>query len=258
MGTKQPSAKEKDIAMTETNDDFTVLASDPEATSLVKKGITEILKDGSKITLADLFQTVLSPKTDVVSKKPPVPQKLSEDALEAIKRLPEVFGGTVVTADRALSKAELKAIVEEREVVDKVLKAITKRKDESIREVLANHLDHQIPEDQREGMRTDAKGHYAPWDTQNVPVDGTDLKVQRSVSGGKPSLTIEAVEDLHEQGLIDRKTYLAITKKPDLPRVLDEEGLHKAIQKNPSLFFLLATKAEAKPPVTTIKVVPNS
>jgi hypothetical protein len=235
-------------------EDFTELARDPEATALVKKGIVEILKPRAKLTLADLFQTVLSPKTSVVSKSPPVPQKLSEDVLDAIARLPEVFGKTIVTVDRALTNKELATIVEERQVIDKVMSVLKTRKDDSIREVLANHMDAKIPEDQREGMRTDAKGHFAPWETQEVEVEGTDMKVQRYASGGKPNLTIQAVEDLHEEGLIDRPTYLTITKKPDLPRVLDEDGLHKAIQKNPGLFFLLATKAEAAPPTTTIKV----
>lgn len=233
----------------------------PETAALVKTGIAEVIK--GKVSLADLFQRVVhKPQPAVPDKKPPVPQKLSADVLDAIKRLPDVYGKTVVTADRALTKEEAKAIVEERTVIDKVMTALKRRKDESIREVLANHADHVLikgmTEDEIASLRKDKNGHFAPWDTQDIPVEGTDLKIQRFASGGKPNLTIESVELLHAAGKIDRKTYLAITKKPDLPRVLDEAGLHAAIQKDPRLFFLLASVAEPTLPTTTVKVCKNT
>lgn len=234
----------------------TDLAKDPEATALVKVGVLQILQ--GKMTLSDLIDAVVHPTPKTVEKKPPVPQSLTPEVIEAIQRLPEVFGKTVVTADRALTNAELKAIVEERATIDKVLTPLTKRKDESIREVLANHMDHKAERDENREERTDAKGHYAPWETQNLPVEGTDLKVQRFATGGKPKLTIAQIEALHAEGKIDRPTYLAITKKPEQPRVLDEDGLHKAIQKDPALFFLLASVAEPTTPTTTVKVVKNS
>lgn len=237
------------------------LAEHPQTAALVKMGISEVMK--GKISLADLFQRVAErPAPEVPDKKPPVPQKLSAEVLDAIKRLPDVFGKTVVTADRALTKEEAKAIVEERSVIDKVMTALKKRKEESIREVLANHADHVLEKGLSEKavktIRKDAKGHYAPWDTQDIPVEGTDLKIQRFSTGGKPNLTIEHIEMLHAEGKIDRKTYLKITKKPDLPRVLDETGMHEAIQKDPKLFFLLASRAEPTLPSTTVKVVKNS
>lgn len=232
--------------------DIASLGEDPKVAGLVKAGMAEVAK--GKISLADLFQSVIAkPDTTVPDKKPPVPPALTEEQKEALKRLPEVYGKVVVTADRSLTAKERAALVEERQTIDTLLAPLKKRKDESIREVLSNDFDNMLSDEEQESARVDAKGHFAV--KQEQPVEGTGLKVQRIVSGGKPNLTIEHVEALHAEGKIDRKTYLAITKKPDLPRVLDESGLHQAIQKDPRLFFLLGSVAEPTTPTTSIKVV---
>jgi len=179
--------------------------------------------------------------------------KISEEALEAIRRLPEVYGKVVPKTDRQLSRQELVDIVTERQIIDTVLKVIKERKDESIRETLANHLDNVYK--QPEGSRppgTDTKGHLAV--KQDVEVEGLGKKVARSVSGGKPYLDIAGVEMLHAQGKIDRKTYLKITKRTEVPRVLDQEGLVKAMKEDPDLGFLLAGVTKHTPTITTITV----
>ncbi len=233
------------------------VTSDPaeteETKALVKRSMAEVVK--GKVNFSDVLQRVLNFKPTVVDKTPVRPKALTEDQKAAIQRLPEVFGQVVVAADRPLSKAEAKAIVEERGVIDTVIKVLTERKDKGIREVLANHMDHQVSEDQREGMRTDAKGHYAPWETQEFEVEGTDKKIQRFATGGKPQITYADIEQMEQDGVIDRKTYLALTRKPDTPRVLDEAGLHAAIQKDPALFFKIAQYAKPTTPTTTVKVV---
>ena len=230
-------------------------SSNPAVLALVAKTMEQVV--AGKISLSDMFATIATIEDpQVPDKKPPVPKALTDEQMEAIKRLPEVYGTVVVTADRALTPKEQRAIVEERMVLDTLLTVLEKRKSESIREVLANHLDHVLDAEKQATARKDKVGHYA--EKQDVPVDGTGMKIQRSVSGGKPNLTMAEIEALHTAGAIDRKTYLAVTKKPDLPRVLDESGLHKAIQKNPALFFLLASVAKPTLPQTTIKVVKDS
>jgi hypothetical protein len=231
---------------------FSDLAERPEIKALVTQGMTQVTT--GKMTLADLFQAIAAkPDPAVPDKKPPVPLPLNEKQKEALKRLPDVFGKVIVTADRALTKAERAALVEERQVIDTLLAPLKARKEESIREVLANDLDNHLTDEQKAEARRDTRGHYAV--KQEIAAEGTGLKVQRSVAGGKPTLTIRHIEALHVEGKIDRPTYLAITKKPDLPRVMDEDGLHKAIQKDPRLFFLLGSVAEPTTPTTTIKVV---
>lgn len=231
------------------------LAEDAKSLALVRDGIAKVQK--GSISLSDLMAAVVGEgSTEVASKKPPVPKALTDVEQAAIKRLPEVFASVVVTADRALTKKEAAALVEERAIVDTLLAVLKKRKEESLREVFANHLDNLLSDEEKAQARLDAKGHFAV--KQEAPVDGTGQKIQRSVSGGKPRLDIAHIEDLHREGKIDRKTYLAITRKPDNPRVLDEAGLHAAIQKNPALFFLMASVAQPTTPITTIKVVKDS
>ena len=232
-----------------------VLADDPQIRSLVQQGMEKV-REG-KIRLADLFDQIAKREDpEVPDKRPPVSPSLTEKQTKALERLPQVYGRVVVTADRKLTTKELTTLVEEREIISTILTPLEKRKTETIREILSNHLDHLVPEEERPSARKDRKGHFAV--KQEVSVEGTGKKVQRSVSGGKPVLSIQHIEDLHAQGQIDRKTYLAITRKPDLPRVLDEDGLHKAIQKDPRLFFLLGSVATPTNPTTTINVANDS
>jgi hypothetical protein len=225
---------------------------DEQSLDLVRQGMR--LVSSGKTSLLDLLATT-GKVVDTTQRdlKPPTVPSLTEEELEAIKRLPEVFNRIVVTTVRKLTDSEARAIVVERDTIDLVLKALTPRKEKAIRETIANHLDLLIPTEERKALPRDKAGHVAK--KQDVAIEGTGKKMQRSVSGGKPNLTIDHIERLHREGRIDRKTYLAITKKPDLPRVMDETGLHKAIQKDPALFFLLAEVAEPTTPTTTIKVV---
>lgn len=233
-----------------------ILSQDDKALALVKSGMEQVAK--GKMSLSDLFQSVVArPDPAAPDLAPPAPPKLTEEQKAALTRLPDVYGKVVVTAVRKLSHKEAAALVEEREIIDTLLGPLKKRKEESIREVLANHMDLVLTDEQKAQARRDRKGHYAPRTTQNEPVEGTGKKIQRSTSGGKPVLTIEHIEALHKDGRIDRPTYLKITKKPDMPRILDEDGLHRAIQKDPSLFFLLGSVAEPTTPTTSITVVPD-
>jgi hypothetical protein len=230
---------------------ITAPADDPKMRELVVQGMRQI--DKRKMSLADLFDAISPKRAEVVDKTPPAPPALTEAVLDALRRLPDLYGKVVVHSDRKLTKTEAKAIVEERDAINTVLGVLKSRKEESIRDTLANHLDHVLTDEQRQGARTGKRGDYAV--KQEEVIEGTGRKIQRSVAGGKPNLSIQAIERLHAEGLIDRPTYLKITRKPDLPRVIDEAGLHQAIQKDPRLFFLLGSVAEPTVPQTTITVV---
>lgn len=225
-----------------------------EVRGLVRKAMDQVFS--GKTTLADVFGSVAGVGFAKVERKPlpPVPA-ITDDQLEALKMLPSLYGQVVPSSPRKLTQPELRALVTERNLIDKILGFVEKRKSESIRETLANHFDATVPKSD-EGHPTDAKGHYAV--KQEEPVPGTGLKAQRIVSGGKPSLTIAMLEKALADGVIDRKTYLACTRKPDSPRILDEHAMSQAIKKNPPLLFLLASVAKPTSPTTTIKVVPDN
>lgn len=231
---------------------------EPETRALATKVATEVAS--GKIALADVWASLNGHPTvpEVVGeRKAPVVRAMTDTERAALQRLPEVYGKVTPTKDRALNATELHDIVEEREVLDVILALCKKRKDESIRETLANHLDHvyEVPEG-AEPPPVDEKGHYQI--KHEIPVPGTDKKVQKTVSEPKPFLSMAAVQKAHEDGLLDRKTYLAITKQPEVPRVLDEDGLVKAIKRDPSLLFRLAPLTETPKKTTTIKVAKNT
>lgn len=210
------------------------------------------------ISLVDVWDVLVSgdhskSRTPAV---PPAPSSLSDAQKDALKRLPEVYGKVVPKTVRRLTAVEARAIVEERDVIDTIMGVLKTRKDVSIRETIANHLDMllegEYTPDQLEEIPLDAKGHYQ--EKQEASIDGSGRKFQKTISDPKPTLGIAAVEKAHKDGIIDRKTYLKITRKPDLPRVLDEDGLIRAMKADPALLFTLAPLTEKAPSTTTIKV----
>lgn len=188
-----------------------------------------------------------------VDKTPPKPLQLSEHVLKALKTLPDVFGKVSPKTDRKLTKDEIVSLVYERDLIDAVLSPLKHRKDESIREALANHADAVLDEQQKKSASTDRKGHYAV--RQEFSVEGIGRKVLRFPSGGKPVLTTQDVEQALEDGVIDRATYLKITSKPESPRVLDTAKLIEAGKKDPALLAILAHRAGRTPITTTVRVV---
>lgn len=234
----------------------------PEATpsqrEVVQKAVAKIAA-GKNVDLGAVWSALLGERSAEVAKvgsrQVPDVVALTDEQRKALRRLPEVYGSVVPLEDRRLTEDEMEAIVVERTVIDTILAPLKKRKEESIREVLANHLDHLLEAETPEADRpsSDPKGHYRT--RQDVSVPKTGKKVQRTVTDPEPYLTAAAALRAYEDGAIDRATYLKITTKPDVPRVLDESGLTKAVKKDPSLMLALAQYTERNDPVTTIKVV---
>lgn len=233
----------------------TVKASiqEDEASALATRVAAQVAS--GKITFAEVWGALSEPPSAEVAKPgertAPVVKAITDQQRLALSRLPEVYGSVVPLEDRALTEEELVRIVEERETIDTILALVKTRKDDSIRETLANHLDHVLVFDEEPPV--DSKGHYQV--KQEVHVEGTSKKIQKTVSNPKPVLTAEAVLDAYERGEITRETYLAITKVPDVPRVLDEAKMAKAVKKDPSLLLTLSRLAKTPAKTTTIKVV---
>lgn len=224
----------------------------PEITALVSKAVEEIASGKIELSevLARLSDLAPTPAVPVVH----VPA-ITESQRQALSDLPDLYGRVVPEGRRLLSEDELVDIVTERVAIDAVLAFAKKRKDESIRETLANHAD-LVAEVEREGddpLPTDAKGHYAV--KQEIPVAGTGKKVQRLVSGGKPELTSALLLAAVDSGVLTREEFLSLTKMPESPRVLDSTKVGVALKRDPGLLFRLAEVAQPVAPITTIKVV---
>jgi hypothetical protein len=228
-----------------------------EQAALVRTALAEV--ERGKATLADVVKAVLGTPAaapePAVEPAPPVPLSLSDKEKAALARLPEVYGKVMPTKARALTHPEAAAIVEEREVIDTLLKILKSRKDDSIREIIAFHLDSVAADEARTGAERDDKGHLLL--KQEVVVDGTSRKFQRILNEGAPVMPSAA--DLlaeYEAGRLTRMEYLALTSVPEVPRVFDPDKARVAFKKDPGLLFRVARLAKPGKKTSTIKVAP--
>lgn len=207
--------------------------------------------DAGKIAFSDVLAGLLSGEVEApaVQHKAVRAKSITDEHLVALKRLPDVYGVVDPVEPRALTAQELAQIVEEREVIDKILGLLSKRKDESIRETLANHLDESLPEEARNGAHVDGKGHYVV--QQEQPVPGTGLKVQAITSDPKPRLDGAALLALYEAGDLSREDYLRVTKAT---RSFDEAKARQEFKKDPGLLLRLGLAIKKSDPTLTIKV----
>lgn len=216
------------------------------------------LVDTKGMTFGEALDTVLSEQVKTVSGRPEAikPSPITEAQKEALAKVADVYGRVAPSSPRLLTKDEAKDIVEERQVIDTVLGLLEARKSKSIRETIANHLDRLAEKDGAdEHTEKDRNGHYAL--KQDVPVEGTEVKMQRSVSDPKATVDSARLADLHAAGLIDRATYLSITSVPPVARIFDEAKARKAIKANPGLLSLIAQATTKPAKTTTIKVAPH-
>ena len=214
--------------------------------------------DGSKgkISFAEAVAKVLDDAVAVekVTPKAETPVPITDEHRAALARVVEVYGKVAPHTPRLLTAAEQRDIVDERQVIDTVLTLLAKRKDTSIRETIANHLDKVAEKDGVADKDTerDAKGHYVL--KQSVPVPETSAALQRIVSEPKPSISNQLLHDLWQDGTLTREEYLSLTVVPEVQRVFDEDKARKAIKKDPALLAKIAKATTARAKTTTIKV----
>lgn len=231
-----------------------VVASD----AVVAQMLSLIDASKGKLTFAEALEKVLSAEVKTVAARPeavkPIP--ITEEQRAALAKIPEIYGKVAPSSARILSKAEAKDIVEERAVIDTVLGLLAARKDKSIRETIANHLDRDAETHlgADEHTEKDANGHYAL--KQDFPVEGTSLKMSRSVTDPKATVSSAMIEELHKAGVFDRAEYLSITSVPEVARNFDEAKARKAIKANPGLLSKIAQATTKPAKTTTIKVAP--
>lgn len=212
-----------------------------------------------KLTFAEALDSVLSGEVKTLAARPeavkPIP--ITEAQREALTKIVDLYGKVAPSSARILSKEEQRQIVEERTVIDEVLGLLATRKDKSIRETIANHLDRVAEKDlgADEHTEKDRNGHYAL--KQDEPVEGTMQKLQRSVTDPKATVSSAMLLDLHVAGVLDRAEYLSLTSVPEVSRTFDEAKARKAIKANPGLLSKIAQATTKPPKTTTIKVVPN-
>lgn len=242
--------------MTDTSTEL--VSADPKVAALVKGAMLEV--ERGKYTFGDALVAVLGDQIPDAPVKPKAVAaiKITDEHRQALARIVEEYGQVVPETPRLLTPDEQAAIVAERDTIDVILGLLTKRKDTSIREAIANHLDRLAeaeaggPDAARERYGVNKDGHYTV--KQDVPVEGTTRKMQGIVGEPSPTVSSEALLEAHERGDLTREEYLAITRVPEVGRVFDEAKAREAIKKDPELLFKIA-RTTVKPAKTlTIKV----
>lgn len=218
------------------------------------------LREKVDADLPALLVEAFVPKTDkeTVARTSVKVPALTDQNRTDLKVLPEIFGQVQVSEPRALTDTEAKALVEERDVIDRLMLVLKKRKDETLRSNLANHLDALAEEAGlvTEDTPRDKDGHYIV--KQDVPVEGTGRKIQRIVSEGKASVDSAMLERLHEEGVLSREEYLSLTSPPTVKRNFDPDKARKAVLKDPALLEKIAAAVKAPRKTNTIKVANDS
>lgn len=233
-----------------------VAASDAALVATANKVVDLIETKG--LTFGEALDAVLEGEVKVVAGRPEAvkPMPITEAQKTALAKIPDIYGRVAPASSRALNKDEARDIVEERATIDVVLTLLKARKDESIRETIANHLDRLAEKDGAdEHTEKDRNGHYAL--KQDVPVEGTEAKFQRSVTDPKAVVSSKMLLDLYAAGILTRSEYLAVTSVPVVARQFDEAKARRAIKKDPGLLSKIAQATTRDPKSTTIKVQPN-
>lgn len=224
-------------------------------TGLTDQALTQIADTLRSSSDADLVALLVDSFTVTTTSTAPVPVKipaLTEQHKADLRALPEVFGKVAVTEPRLLTETELRDLVVERDTIDRLMAVLKKRKDETLRENLANHLDRLAEEQGVSTDDTDAKGHY--FVKQDLPVEGTGRKVQRIVAEGRATVDSAMLARLEEEGALTREEYLSLTSLPEVKRNFDPDKARKAVLKNPALLEKIAVAVNAPRKTVTVKV----
>lgn len=229
----------------------------PELGALVKTAMIQIEAGG--LSFGEALAAVLGGemKKEEVTPAAVKPIRITEEHRAALAAIVEQYGEVAPETPRLLTEQEQAAIVRERDTIDTILNLLKKRKDESIREALANHLDRLAeaeaggPEQAEARWGKDKYGHYTV--KQDVEVPDTGKKIQGIVGEPKPTVSSAALYQAHLRGDLSREDYLAITKVPEVQRVFDEDKARAAIKKNPAILLKIARATEVPAKTLTIK-----
>lgn len=222
--------------------------------------ITSLLStlDLGKVSFAQAVLDLVATETEQVpiKRQSTEASPLTAEQVKAIEMLPEVFGQVSPAEPRALTQDEAERLVNERHVIDVVLSVLSNRKDKTIREALANHLDATLEAEGAVDSDTPRSkdGHYLVKSSAKVP--GAAKTIDATVSNPSPKVSSALLLDMFENGDLTREEYLSVTAVPEVARDFDEQKARKAIKKNPALLAKIAKATTRSAPTFTVKVNP--
>jgi hypothetical protein len=231
------------------------MTTDPESKALeaVPKEALDGINTGS-ITWANLARLLVRDRPTEVAPRPtklPIPARITEEQILAMKRLLEIFGSVVPTVRRALEPKERAALMDERLVIDTVA-AMAEGRKEGIRTTVLNHLD--VTKESNNGGQpldtaTDKDGHYLADDKDIVTAGDSDKVFSWETSTFEPEINLaklKALSDDPDEPMFTHNDWLAMTEQT---RVWDEHKTMALLKRRPELLSIIARAAEpAKAP----------
>ncbi|WP_428957799.1 hypothetical protein [Streptomyces sp. cg35] len=159
-------------------------------------------------------------------------ERVGEDLMRNIAALPAAFNRIDPKSKRALTKPELAALLEEKQLIDAVEKAIKKRKSR-LHSIISDHFD-RVAERRKlagEDTLTDAKGHYliaSKGSPEEAPIEGSGRYFTRERASDTTTFSMSALLEGVASGEISRADYLACTR-PVRTREIDEDKLSRML-----------------------------
>lgn len=214
----------------------------PENASLearTKAGIEKV--NSGSVKLADLLKVLAPPPANPETKPASVlAAVIPKTTVEALERLPEVYGSVVPTERRALTTVEVSSLMDEAQTIGSIEKTMAKRKAD-IRTTVFQHFDVTL--EGTEGFDPDAeprdKDGFYVHEAKAETEPGQEYTFTREVREPAPSLSEKDLYDLIDDESVEftKEDYLAMTRQV---RILDEAAITIALRKKPELVAALA------------------
>lgn len=179
--------------------------------------------------------------------------EVAEDARKAVSAFYDRLRAVEVPSTRReLTPEEAKNLLEVTDLAKKAKQAIAKVEgtDGVAREAVFNAMDVALEWAHNVGpgeapYPIDSRGHYLA--KQSMPVPGTGKRFSRELRENAPSVLAADLHRLYLEGKITRGQYLRATRRVDVPRELNPEGLAAEIRKDPDLLQTLAEAGAITP-----------
>jgi len=221
----------------------------------------EIKKAQSLKDVAAILDVHAEPVPVSIEAEWPERVEMTEEAVQAIAALPEVFNKVHPDEPKILTDDEIVSLYEEREVLRAALEPLSGR-DEVIKEIVRHHMDLAALEDNRAVVHDvvvngnviatatprDTAGHFilaSKGNPEQARIPGTNQAFIRQYREGAVSYS-HAAEDLlalYEAGDITREQYLAMTRET---RVFDEAKVMEAVRKDPATYLPILKKVAVR------------
>lgn len=172
----------------------------------------------------------------------PAPIPMTQELVNALHALPDVFGQVQPPALRELTEAETKSVHKERETIKTILGLLGQR-DEALKVIIRGHMALAAARtgEATESTELDGAGFpivAAEGNPQRFNVPGTGKAWSLEYRKGSVSIDLTELERLYNDGLVTKEEYYSFTREVR-ERVFDEEKAFKAIAKDPALLGVL-------------------